>query len=175
MKSYLSPLVLTITLLLPALGWTLPWDEDMRNQPSVKPQESQVTTNASSVPQKGNEPISPPVDLFELVQARLKAGELDNPIARDSESIIRGKLLYDIHCLVCHGIGGLGDGVVGKKYVPDPMNLTLDYVQAQPDGQIFYTISHGSIAMSFYRDAIPVSGRWDVVNYIKGVFGQGSE
>ena len=80
MKSYLSPLVLTITLLLPALGWTLPWDEDMRNQPSVKPQESQVTTNASSVPQKGNEPISPPVDLFELVQARLKAGELDNPI-----------------------------------------------------------------------------------------------
>lgn len=175
MKSYVAALILSVLLLAPTVGRALPWDEDMRNQPSVKPQESQVRTNASSVPQNGNEPISAPLDLFELVQARLKAGELENPVARDGESIIRGKLLYDIHCLVCHGTGGLGDGIVGKKYVPDPMNLTLDYVQAQPDGQIFYTISHGSIAMSFYRDAIPVRDRWDVVNYIKGVFGQGSQ
>lgn len=175
MKSYLAALILSVMVLAPAVGWALPWDEDMRNQPSVKPQESQVRTNASSVPQHGNEPIPPPLDLFELVQARLKAGELENPVARDSESIIRGKRLYDIHCLVCHGTGGLGDGIVGKKYVPDPMNLTLDYVQRQPDGQIFYTISHGSIDMSFYRDSIPVKDRWDVVNYIKGVFGQRSE
>jgi|TARA_Y100000310_G_C20693991_1_gene824197 mono/diheme cytochrome c family protein len=175
MRSYLAGHVLIVALMAPSYGWALPWDEDMRNQPSVKPQESQVRTNASSVPQNGGEPISAPADLFELVRARLKAGELQNPVPRDSESIVRGKLLYDIHCLTCHGATGLGDGIVGKKYVPDPMNLTLDYVQTQPDGQIFYTISHGSIAMAFYRDAIPVQDRWDVVNYIKGVFGQGSE
>lgn len=175
MKFSLSPLVLIIALAIPGIGWALPWDEDMRNQPSVKPQESQVTTNASSVPIEGDEPISSPANLGELVRDRLKAGDLINPVARDGESLKRGKALYEIHCLVCHGVGGLGDGPVGKKYVPDPMNLTLDYVQTQPDGQVFYTISHGSIAMPFYRDSIPPADRWDVVNYIKVVIGQGSE
>jgi len=173
MKSSLAALV--VGLLAPAAVLAFPWDEDMRNQPSVKPQESRVTTNAASVPTKGDEPISAPVDLYELVQARLKAGELINPITKDVESLNRGKVLYEIHCLVCHGVNGLGDGPVGKKYVPDPMNLTLDYVQTQPDGQVFYTISHGSIAMPFYRDSIPAGDRWDVINYIKGVIGQGSE
>jgi hypothetical protein len=48
----------------------------------------------------------------------------------------------------------------------------MDYVQLQPDGQIFFTISYGSIAMPFYRDSIPEDDRWHVVNYIKHVLGQ---
>ena len=55
------------------------------------------------------------------------------------------------------------------------MNLTLDYVQTQPDGQLFYTISHGSIAMPYYRDSIPARQRWDLVNYLKVVIGQTPE
>ncbi len=46
-------LVLLIIMILPGVGWALPWDKDMRNQPSVKPQESQVNTNKSSVPTQG--------------------------------------------------------------------------------------------------------------------------
>jgi len=138
-------MAVAVLTMLPVTGWALPWNEDMRNQPSVKPQESQVYTNPASVPVDYDEPISPPVDLMELVYARLEAGRIRNPVAQSTESINRGKALYDTHCFVCHGAGGLGDGPVGKKYVPDPMNLTLDYVQGQPDGQIFYTISHGSI------------------------------
>jgi mono/diheme cytochrome c family protein len=171
----MTSLALMLLALLPGAVYALPWDEDMRNQPSIKPQEARVTTNAASVPITGDEPISSPANLGELVQARLKAGELVNPIPMDDESLSRGKVLYDIHCLICHGVDGLGDGPVGLKYVPDPMNLTLDYVQTQPDGQVFYTISHGSIAMPFYRDSIPVVDRWDVVNYIKGVIGQGAQ
>ena len=53
------------------------------------------------------------------------------------------------------------------------MELNLDYVQLQPDGQLFYTISHGSIAMPFYRQAMPAVDRWHLVNFIKEVFGEG--
>ena len=49
------------------------------------------------------------------------------------------------------------------------MDLTLEYVQQQPDGQIWYTISHGSIAMPYYRDSIRDVERWHVVNYVKQV------
>ena len=150
----------------------LPWDEDMRNQPSVKPQESQVRTNASSVPTRDKETIPTPANIGELVVARLTAGELQNPVRATPESLNMGRSLYEVHCGTCHGDQGRGDGPVGLKFVVAPMDLTMDYVQLQPDGQIFFTISHGSIAMPFYRDSIPEDDRWHVVNYIKHVLGQ---
>ena len=160
-------------LALPATGVTLPWDKDMQDQPSVKPQESQVSTNRSSVPVGGKDGYPPPKDIIELVRARLEAGRtLVNPIRKSPESLARGRQMYERHCLVCHGEQGRGNGPVGLQFVPQPMELNLDYVQHQPDGQIFYTISHGSIAMPFYRQAIAVEDRWHLVNFIKEVFGE---
>ncbi|MCG8379839.1 MAG: c-type cytochrome, partial [Proteobacteria bacterium] len=159
--------ILSFNFIMFQTGFAFEWDEDMRDQPSIKAQESQVNTNPGSIPQSGKETILPPADMSELVQARLAAGDLENPIAKSGESLNRGKVVYDIHCATCHGAQGHGDGKVGKKYVPDPMNLTIDYVQLQPDGQLFYTISHGSIAMPYYRDVIPIADRWHIVNYIK--------
>ena len=165
-------LIVMLLGILPTAALPLPWDEDMRDQPSVKPQESQVRNNASSVPREGKELFPPPKDMTELVQNRLKAGAIKNPVPKTGKSLNRGKYVYDLHCAVCHGDQGYGDGPVGKKYIPDPMNLTIDYVQLQPDGQLFYTISHGSIAMPYYRDSIPAEDRWHLINYIKSVLGQ---
>jgi S-disulfanyl-L-cysteine oxidoreductase SoxD len=168
-------LIMLLLIGLPESGMPLPWSEDMRDQPSIKPQESQVDTSPAAVPTTGKEPFPPPQTTTELVNARLQAAKLKNPIPKTGKSLNHGKFLYDIHCAVCHGENGHGDGPVGKKYVPDPMNLTIDYVQIQPDGQLFYTISHGSIAMPAYRNDIPVTDRWHLINYIKAVFGQKPE
>ncbi len=160
-------------LAISGAGFTLPWDKDMQDQPSLKPQESQVSVNRSSVPIGGKDVYPPPKDIIELVQARLEAGRtLVNPIARSPESLARGRELYERHCLVCHGEQGQGNGPVGRLFVPQPMELNFDYVQLQPDGQIYYTISHGSIAMPFYRQAIVPEDRWHLVNFIKEVFGE---
>ncbi len=52
----LSGLACVICLLaIPGTGVTLPWDKDMQDQPSVKPQESRVSTNRSSVPVGGKD------------------------------------------------------------------------------------------------------------------------
>ena len=159
-------------LALPGSGSTLPWDKDMQDQPSPKPQDSQVSVNHSSVPVGGKEGYPPPKDVIELVRARLEAGRtLVNPIAKSPESVARGRELYERHCLVCHGEQGQGNGPVGRLFVPQPIELNFDYVQLQPDGQVFYTISHGSIAMPFYRQAIVPEDRWHLVNFIKEVFG----
>lgn len=171
---YFRNLACVVCLLaIPGAGLTLPWDKDMRDQPSPKPQDSQVSVNRSSVPVAGKDRYPPPADIIELVQARLEAGRtLVNPIAKSPESLARGRQMYELHCLVCHGEQGRGDGPVGRKFVPQPMELNLDYVQLQPDGQLFYTISHGSIAMPFYRQAILPEDRWHLVNFIKEVFGE---
>jgi mono/diheme cytochrome c family protein len=103
----------------------------------------------------------------------LDAGRtLVNPIAKSRDSIARGKEMYERHCQVCHGEQGRGNGPVGLKFVPQPMELNLDYVQLQPDGQVYYTISHGSIAMPAYWQAILPEDRWHLVNFVKEVFGE---
>ncbi len=169
-----SALVCAICLVaVPGAALTLPWDKDMQDQPSMKPQDSVVESNDSSIPVGGKDVYPPPKDVIELVRARLDAGRtLVNPIAKSPESLARGREMYERHCLVCHGEQGRGNGPVGQKFVPQPMELNFDYVQLQPDGQIFYTISHGSIAMPFYRQAIAVEDRWHLVNFIKEVFGE---
>lgn len=167
-------LIVTMALLtLPGAAVTLPWSKDMQDQPATKPQEAVVRLNASSVPLGGKDGYPPPKDVIELVRARLDAGRrLVNPIRKSPESLARGKEMYDLHCIVCHGPQGRGDGPVGRKFVPQPMELNFDYVQLQPDGQIFYTISHGSLAMPYYRQAVAVEDRWHLVNFIKEVFGE---
>ncbi len=167
-------LVCVICLLaLPGAGSTLPWDKDMQDQLSPKPQDSVFSVSSSSIPVGGKDRFSPPKDVIELVLARLEAGRtLVNPVAKSPESLGRGRQMYQLHCQVCHGAEGRGDGPVGVKFVPQPMELNLDYVQLQPDGQLFYTISHGSIAMPFYRQAMSPQDRWHLVNYITEVFGE---
>ena len=158
-------------LLLPGALVALPWSKDMVDQPSVKAQEHQVVEPAGSVPRKGGEPVRTPADVSEVVRYRLDAArELTNPEADSEESLERGKAVYDTHCLACHGASGKGDGLVGQKFVPPPMDLTTPYVQQQPDGQIFYTITHGGVVMPFYRDAIDVEDRWHLINYLKKEF-----
>ena len=159
-------------LAVPGAGVTLPWDKDMQDQPSPKPQDSVIETTDTSVPAVGKDRYAPPKDIIDLVRSRLEAGKtLVNPVPKSPESLARGREMYELHCLVCHGEQGRGDGPVGQKFVPQPMELNLDYVQLQPDGQLFYTISHGSIAMPFYRQAMPAEDRWHLVNFIKEVFG----
>lgn len=156
-------------------GYAFEWDEDMRDQPSIKAQETQVYTNSGSVPRSGKEPVAPHASVSELGQLREQAGALKNPVSNTDASLKQGRAVYDIHCAACHGTQGRGDGKVGKKYVPRPMDLTIAYVQDQADGQLFYTISNGSVVMPYYRDVIAVTERWHLVNYIKSVLGNESE
>ncbi len=173
-KKHMRNLVLVIVLaVIPGTALTLPWDKDMQDQPSMKPQDSLVAEINDSIPVGGRDLYPPPKDVIELVRARLDAGRaLVNPIAISPESLARGREMYETHCIVCHGAQGRGNGPVGQKFVPQPMELNLDYVQLQPDGQLFYTISHGSLAMPFYRQAIAAEDRWHLVNFIKEEFGE---
>jgi mono/diheme cytochrome c family protein len=169
-----SPLkwILAFSVFAIANTWGLPWDKDMVDQPSIKAQESTVNTPATSIPLPstplGRETSLPiPQSIGELVSARFAAAVLVNPIQVSSDSLAQGEFFYQTYCLLCHGQEGRGDGPVGKKFIPPPMNLTLAYVQSQPDGQLFYTITHGSIVMPYYRDAMNEKERWHLVNYLK--------
>jgi mono/diheme cytochrome c family protein len=155
-----------------AATWSLPWDKDMVDQPSAKPQESEAPAGPGSVPVTGGETVPAPTTLTGMSDAKDAAVAIRNPVPATPDSIERGKYFFEINCLVCHGEKGLGDGPVGEKFVEKaPVDLNDAYTQDQADGQIFFTLTRGRELMPFYRDALSPEERWDVINYIRHEFG----
>lgn len=148
-------------LLTPVISHAMPWSRDMFSQPSDKAQEElSPPTPEGIVPFTGKMPP---------IKNRATAAALRNPVKSDIRSIEQGRQLFNTYCALCHGIEGKGDGTVGKKFIP-PTDLTSEYVQKKADGEIFYTITYGGLAVMFsYRNAIPPEGRWHIINYIKNV------
>lgn len=150
-----------------------PWDQDMVDQPSEKPQRHEAPQGPGSVPVDGGEPVPAPANDEEAADGKEAAADLENPFfPATSESIANGELLYAMNCLVCHGANGAGDGPVGLKMTEKaPVDLSDAYTQDQADGQIFYTLTRGRGLMPFYRDALSQQERWDVINYLRSEFG----
>jgi mono/diheme cytochrome c family protein len=155
----------------PAPARAFPWDKDMVDQPSAKPQKSPSPPPPNSVPTTGRENVPDPTTEKELFKAKDEAAAIRNPVPATSESVARGAYLYQVNCLVCHGKEGRGDGPVGRKFDPSPVDLNKDYTQSQADGQLFFTLTRGRVAMPFYRDALSQQERWDVINFLRSEFG----
>ena len=160
-----------LILLLAGNAWGIAWDQDMVDQPSAKPQESEAPPDPGAVPVSGNEDTYDPRDEAEQFAAKDAAVSIANPVPATPESIARGEAFYAIHCVVCHGEDGKGAGTVGLKFEKSPADLNEAYTQDQADGQLFYTLTRGRADMPYYRDALSQPERWDVVNFVKSEFG----
>ena len=105
---------------------------------------------------------------------------LVNPNASTLESLKRGQEYFNVNCAACHGPTGAGDGPIAAPNGPiagvlpigpgSPLGFSL--APALTDGHIYTTISLGRGRMPNYR-RIPPSARWDIVNYIRDLNGQG--
>ena len=85
------------------------------------------------------------------------------------EFIKRGQERYDIHCAICHGRAGAGDGVVKSFGMATIASLLTDPIVQQPDGRIFNTITHGRSTMGAYGPVITVEDRWAIVAYVRAL------
>jgi len=96
----------------------------------------------------------------------LRAGrELLNPVPRSTDSLERGRALYETFCAVCHGEHGQGDGPLVPR-IPNPPSYTSARVRMMAPGEIFHVISRGSGRMPSYAAQIPYDERWFVVLYV---------
>lgn len=165
-------LLMLPALLMAAQAAAFPWDKDMVDQPSEKPQESVAPPGPGSVPTTGGEPVPSPADDEQADEMKSAAAELANPVPATATSIRRGKASFEVNCLVCHGARGTGDGPVGLKFVTKaPVDLNDDYTQSQSDGELFFTLTRGRALMPAYRDSLSIEERWDLINYIRSEFG----
>lgn len=163
----------TILFLTPVLAQAWPWSKDMSEQISVKPQESvdpnhpgMATYPAHSVPVPGT-------TVFLKDRDMESAEKLKNPVAADAKSVELGGRLFGIYCTPCHGYQGKGDGLVGKKLILQPFDLTADMTKQRTDGYIFGMMTFGGAIMPLYANDLSPTERWHVVNYVRKVLQQG--
>ncbi len=102
-----------------------------------------------------------------------------NPQKATLASLKNGEKLFQTTCAACHGPTGGGDGPIAAPngpipgvlpIGPGPMGFSL--ATGLSDGHIYSTISLGRGRMPNYKRISP-EGRWDIVNYIRDLNGQG--
>jgi len=97
-----------------------------------------------------------------------EAARLANPLKPAKEDLVRGKDLFDIFCVPCHGETGRGYGPVGKKFVPVPADLRAGSpVMGLSDGQLFVVVSSGLGTMPAFRADLSPGERWQLVSFLR--------
>ena len=93
--------------------------------------------------------------------------QLQNPVKTDGRTVERGSQLFHLHCVGCHGATGAGDGKMAKVLGYTPADLTLEKLNQQADGEIFWKISKGREPMPKWENQLSARERWDLVSYIR--------
>lgn len=90
-----------------------------------------------------------------------------NPVPADAVSLQRGEILFAIHCALCHGPGGKGDGPLADYFARTPENLLGDRASAEFDGSIFVAIQSGFGEMPALSENLTVREQWDIINFLR--------
>lgn len=143
----------------------------MRNSPSFDPYEHPLPAPPGAVP--FNSPNGPPLPPLEATEAALNAWAAgpygQNPFAADDQAVLAtGRVMYERHCAVCHGVGGQGDGPI-RAHIPLMPSLIAGEAVARSDGYVYAVIRAGRGLMPAYGARMTHDERWAIVTYINSL------
>lgn len=95
---------------------------------------------------------------------------LENPLPVTREHLEKGREVYNIYCITCHGAKGEGDGpVIGPNRFPAPPSLHTDQARGYRDGTIYHFITKGQGKMPSHALQIEPEERWQVILYLRAL------
>jgi mono/diheme cytochrome c family protein len=96
---------------------------------------------------------------YELAKANLKS-----PLGSTSKEPEKGKELYEIYCISCHGSNGNGKGklVEREKFLGVPSYKD----RVITEGSIYHVITYGLNAMGSHSNQLSAHERWLVTDYV---------
>ena len=149
-------------VVLPGMHYSVPYDAYSTN-PVIGP--------TLREPPEGTVPLGANAFTYgpSKKEADLAGRELTNPLVGTNSAkaeLQRGKGVYDIFCLVCHGAAGEGDGPIIGRF-PNPPNLLTDKSRKMPDGKLYHIIYHGQGLMPPYAAQVQDIDRWRVILYLR--------
>jgi cytochrome c553 len=83
--------------------------------------------------------------------------------------IERGRERFNIHCSVCHGFSGAGDGMIVQRGFPTPPSFHSDRLRAAPVGHFFDVMTRGYGVMYPYASRVSPGDRWAIAAYVRAI------
>lgn len=120
----------------------------------------------------GGQGQSTPETLKVRPEAPAEYQDLQNPVDGNSEAQANGEEIYRIHCLMCHGETGEGNGPAAMSLRPAPGDLAANHTDLS-DAYLFWRISKGgamepfSSAMPAWESILNTEEIWQVIAYIR--------
>jgi mono/diheme cytochrome c family protein len=98
----------------------------------------------------------------EIGKAPEKARSKRNPLEKDPQAPVAGRILFEQHCGECHG-----DAADGGKKAP---SLKASEIQSAEPGAIFWILTNGVVRKGMpVWSKLPEPQRWQLVSYIKSL------
>ncbi len=97
-------------------------------------------------------------------------------LAPSKALMARGQQQFEVHCALCHGYAGEGNGLVHQRalenreptWIP-PTNLHDPRIVGEKDGHLATVIANGVRNMPAYGHKIPAEDRWAIVLYVRAL------
>jgi caa(3)-type oxidase subunit IV len=104
-----------------------------------------------------------------LMAASQGKSKLKNPWISTPELVSKGKELYAMQCVSCHGANGKGDGPAASALVPRPRDFTTGegWKNGRKPTMVFKTLKDGlpPSAMASFA-TLPADDRWALTHYV---------
>lgn len=110
-----------------------------------------------------------------VAQTNGEAVASDNPVPFNVSTIKRGKQLFTMHCVTCHGIDGVGDTEMREFLKTSPSDLTDgQWIYGGGSDQIFDVIARGRIPrdMPAFEDQLSDERIWQIISYLEFLGGK---
>lgn len=149
---------------------------NMVDGPSVKAQRADCRMNMDAadptcirgvrLPPKGSVPTNYEPYPYATDDGETAGKMLKNPLRPTKALLERGQKLFEIYCVVCHGVKGDGSGFIVPKF-PQPPPLFSEKMMDWSDGRIFHVMTRGQNLMPSYASQITADERWAIVQYVR--------
>jgi len=116
-----------------------------------------------------------PYTLPHTEEGYLASAGVKNPLGNLSpEEMEEAGRMFNIHCAICHGEKGTGNGPLGTSgKIGAIANLTLPLYVDMADGTMFHSITYGKNDMGSYASQLSREQRWRVIKYVRSLQGGG--
>ena len=119
-------------------------------------------SNEQSTPESNKIRPEPPAEYSSLI----------NPHEGKPEAESSGREIFRIHCVMCHGENGAGDGPVASSLKPKPVSFAADQDKLS-DAYLYWRISEGGLmkpfssAMPSWKSILSEEEIWQMISYLR--------
>ena len=86
----------------------------------------------------------------------------------------RGQERYNIYCSPCHGLAGMGDGMIVQRGFPPPPSFESPRLRAASADHVVDVITNGYGVMYSYAARVEPADRWAIAAYVRALQAAGN-